>query len=298
MATSGERFAAAASAASVSQLRGLNAWQRHQHFLRVRNDAYGRRQGAAAGSAERTDADVVREKHRFLWDRDDGAARRRPTWGDGGGSDGLTWEEKLAKRYHDRLFKEYALADMSRYREGAIGLRWRTEREVLEGRGHFSCGNKACASTGPLTSYELLFRYDERGATREALVKLRCCDACAYKLHYRKNKERRREERREERRRARREGKARKRRRSEGGGEGDDESGSDSGGAAGGAAGGVASGMGGPAGSPADAPAPATRPGRGEGAAANVWLEAPDVQKTRRDQFDDYFDDVCGDLFL
>ena len=55
MATSGERFAAAASAASVSQLRGLNAWQRHQHFLRVRNDAYGRRQGAAAGSAERTE---------------------------------------------------------------------------------------------------------------------------------------------------------------------------------------------------------------------------------------------------
>lgn len=33
-----------------------------------------------------------------------------------------------------QLFKEYALADMSRYKEGKIGLRWRTEREVIAGK--------------------------------------------------------------------------------------------------------------------------------------------------------------------
>jgi protein FRA10AC1 len=32
------------------------------------------------------------------------------------------------------LFKEYVLADMSRYEEGKVGLRWRTEKEVIEGK--------------------------------------------------------------------------------------------------------------------------------------------------------------------
>ena len=32
-----------------------------------------------------------------------------------------TWEVKLAKRYYDKLFKEYCLADLSRYKEGKIG---------------------------------------------------------------------------------------------------------------------------------------------------------------------------------
>jgi hypothetical protein len=31
--------------------------------------------------------------------------------------------------------QEYCLADLSRYREGGIGLRWRTESEVKSGKG-------------------------------------------------------------------------------------------------------------------------------------------------------------------
>lgn len=143
----------------------------------------------------KTDADVVCEEHRFLWDE----VERDCIASAAGGlssADGLTWEQRLAKRYHDRLFKEYALADMSRYREGAIGLRWRTEEEVLDGRGQFSCGNKACnRSDVPLASYELHFGYIEHGEHREALVKVRCCEECARKLDYRKRKERERRER-------------------------------------------------------------------------------------------------------
>lgn len=54
-----------------------------------------------------------------------------------------SWERKLAKSYYDKLFKEYCLADLSRYRERMMALRWRTEKEVLEGKGslcnRFSC---------------------------------------------------------------------------------------------------------------------------------------------------------------
>jgi protein FRA10AC1 len=31
---------------------------------------------------------------------------------------------KLAKRYYDRLYREYCIADLSRYKESKIGLRW------------------------------------------------------------------------------------------------------------------------------------------------------------------------------
>jgi protein FRA10AC1 len=31
---------------------------------------------------------------------------------------------------------------MSRYKENRIGLRWRTEEEVITGKGQFQCGNK------------------------------------------------------------------------------------------------------------------------------------------------------------
>lgn len=41
-----------------------------------------------------------------------------------------------------KLFKEYAIADLSRYKEGRVGLRWRTQKEVVSGRGQFVCGAK------------------------------------------------------------------------------------------------------------------------------------------------------------
>jgi len=43
--------------------------------------------------------------------------------------------KQLAKKYYDKLFKEYCIADLSRYKENKIAMRWRIEKEVQEGKG-------------------------------------------------------------------------------------------------------------------------------------------------------------------
>ncbi|KAI9915044.1 hypothetical protein PsorP6_007029 [Peronosclerospora sorghi] len=96
------------------------------------------------------------------------------------------WAIRMSVRYYRQLFREYALADLSRYKEGKIGLRWRTEREVVAGKGHFSCGNKRCDARTGLQSYELLFAYTEQGNRKRCLVKVRVCSACAEKVFYKK----------------------------------------------------------------------------------------------------------------
>lgn len=55
-------------------------------------------------SKDRTDYDVIRENHRFLWDDDELDS----------------WEKQLAKRYYDKLFKEYCICDLSRYKDNKV----------------------------------------------------------------------------------------------------------------------------------------------------------------------------------
>ncbi|RVX02878.1 Protein FRA10AC1 [Vitis vinifera] len=88
-----------------------------------------------------------------------------------------------------------------------IGLRWRTEKEVISGKGQFICGNKHCDKRDGLTSYEgktkplcwpsgqplmiiceiylnstsivkkeVNFSYFEAGENKQALVKLVTCE--------------------------------------------------------------------------------------------------------------------------
>ena len=58
---------------------------------------------------------------------------------------GSNWQERMVKHYHTHLFKEYVLADLSRVVDiGKIGLRWRTEKEVADGKGFRCCGNLMC----------------------------------------------------------------------------------------------------------------------------------------------------------
>jgi hypothetical protein len=95
---------------------------------------------------------------------------------------GDTWEKKVAIKYYDKLFKEYCLADLSRHKESKIGMRWRTQKEVFSGKGQFACGNIACDVREDLSSYEVPFSYKEDGQEKMALVKLRCCPACALKV--------------------------------------------------------------------------------------------------------------------
>ncbi|CAM9224538.1 unnamed protein product [Ectocarpus fasciculatus] len=103
----------------------------------------------------------------------------------------------MAAKYYKLLFKEYALADLSRYREDKVGLRWRTEKDVVSGKGQFECGALRCQERKDLHSYELNFKYKEAGAVKNELVKVRVCPQCARKL-FRKKIEALRRQRKEE----------------------------------------------------------------------------------------------------
>ena len=65
-------------------------------------------------SKDRTDIDVIRENHQFLWEDDESSS----------------WGKRLAKKYWDKLYKEYTICDLSRYKEKKVAFRWRIEKEV------------------------------------------------------------------------------------------------------------------------------------------------------------------------
>ena len=78
---------------------------------------------------------------------------------------------------------------MSRYyKEGKVGMRWRVEKEVIAGKGQFICGALSCEERDMLHSYEVPFSYREAGSHKQALVKVRVCPECCYRLHYKKGK--------------------------------------------------------------------------------------------------------------
>ena len=52
-------------------------------------------------------------------------------------------------------------------------MRWRIEKEVIDGKGQFVCGEKKCTIKEGLKSWEVNFAYMEHGERKNALVKLR-----------------------------------------------------------------------------------------------------------------------------
>ena len=134
-------------------------------------------------SKDKTDIDVIREEMRFIWDDDEAAD---------------SWEKRLAKRYYDKLYKEYCICDLTLFKQNKvsahqqpidnennnnnkynqnnfnvkIAMRWRIEKEVLDGKGQFVCGDKKCSCTDGLKSWEVNFGYMEHGEKKNALVKL------------------------------------------------------------------------------------------------------------------------------
>ncbi|KAK3925078.1 Protein FRA10AC1-like protein [Frankliniella fusca] len=141
---------------------------------RLINDYFLCRKGATSllqrdTSRDKTDYDVLRENHRFLWDAED-----HPD----------TWEAQLAKKYHDKLFKEYCICDLTMYKANKVAMRWRTEPELISGRGQFTCGEKHCSVRDGLRTWEVNFAYQEQGEKKNALVKLRLCPECSSKLNY------------------------------------------------------------------------------------------------------------------
>ncbi|KAJ3268209.1 hypothetical protein HK104_005436 [Borealophlyctis nickersoniae] len=186
----------------------LTAHQRHKHFMSsylyhyqnpTETSAALKSRLTAPDILAKTELDVLKEHHRFLRNPEDDQ--------DAG------WEARIAKKYYDKLFKEYCLANLARYKEGKVAMRWRTQKEVVDGKGQFVCGNLECNSQENLRSWEVNFAYMEAGEKKNALVKLRLCEECSVKLNYRKIKEmrkKRRREEREERRRKKRRSKRRK----------------------------------------------------------------------------------------
>ena len=63
-------------------------------------------------------------------------------------------------------------------------MRWRTEQEVVLAKGQFVCGNKQCDAVRKLRTWEVNFAYAEAGEKKNALVKVRLCFECSYKLNY------------------------------------------------------------------------------------------------------------------
>lgn len=151
-------------------LKSLNDQERHDYILKtfILNKNY-----TAEKRKHKRDIDVIREHHRFLWDEEsDGAAAED------------SWEVRLAKRYYDKLFKEYCIADLSRHKENKVALRWRTEAEVVAGIGQFQCGSRKCLAKDNLRSWEVNFAYQEQGERKNALVKLRLCPEHSEQLNY------------------------------------------------------------------------------------------------------------------
>ncbi|XP_034943076.1 protein FRA10AC1 homolog [Chelonus insularis] len=154
----------------------LSAYDRHKKII---NDYFQLRGGSALNlkrdtSRDKTDYDVIKENHKFLWDED----KDIPD----------TWEARLAKKYYDKLFKEYCICDLTYYKYNKVALRWRTEKEVVVGKGQFECGNKKCPIKDDLRSWEINFAYEEQGEKKNALVKLRLCPQCSIKLNYKSQK--------------------------------------------------------------------------------------------------------------
>lgn len=58
-------------------------------------------------SKDKRDIDVIRANHQFVWEADDSVD---------------TWGKQLAKKYYDKLFKEYCICDLRRYKENKVIL--------------------------------------------------------------------------------------------------------------------------------------------------------------------------------
>ncbi|XP_013113804.2 protein FRA10AC1 homolog [Stomoxys calcitrans] len=149
-------------------LKSLSDQERHDYILKtfiLNNQSLSERR------KHKRDIDVIREHHRFLWDDSDDANED-------------SWEVRLAKRYYDKLFKEYCIADLTRYKENKIALRWRTEAEVVAGIGQFQCGSRKCLEKENLRSWEVNFAYKEQNEHKNALIKLRLCPEHSQHLNY------------------------------------------------------------------------------------------------------------------
>jgi protein FRA10AC1 len=124
-----------------NELNGQSAWDRHKmyvsRYLKVYERDGGKARQAQLDAKNRNDWDVLKERHRFLRD-DEEEGQHNERHGQSGSRTETEYENEVAKRYYNHLFKEYAIADMKHYKTGNLALRWRSEDDVVDGIGQFS----------------------------------------------------------------------------------------------------------------------------------------------------------------
>lgn len=188
--------AAYISASRADAALGESLWSRNDKVRRKRRlgaELYGGGEKEDRGSAL-TDRDLLREEFEFV--REDNVEK-----------DAKTYAGRLARRQYDRLYKEYAIVNLGRYKKGLLGMRWCTEAEVLSGKGRTWCGAEGCdrgqvlerggkksdeehvgSDSAELETYEVPFSYVEKGEKKVTLVKVSLCKKHARRmLKVRKN---------------------------------------------------------------------------------------------------------------
>lgn len=90
-----------------SQMHRMNPYDIHKalinhYILKKPGDS---KAFARDGSKDQTDYDVLKNNHRFLWDDENTPE---------------TWESQFAKKYYDKLYKEYCIGDLSHYKENKV----------------------------------------------------------------------------------------------------------------------------------------------------------------------------------
>jgi len=130
----------------------------------------------------KTDYDVLRENYKLERSSEDESEEAE-----------ATYEQKVSRKYYNKLYREYGIINLSRYKTGQYGIRWRHRQEVSSGKGEAICGGDKCNETESLQSFEVPFQYKEQGERKKTLIKIRLCPDCTRKMNYKKIKETNRE---------------------------------------------------------------------------------------------------------
>ncbi|KAJ9108796.1 hypothetical protein QFC21_000116 [Naganishia friedmannii] len=170
----------------MASSRGMTAYEREKRAM-----APYRQDGLSSESTlqikGKTEFDVLKDNLRFIREDED--------------PKDVSYEERVARAYESKLFKEYALIDLKHYKTHQIALRWRTAEEVIAFIGERTCASLRCPYHNPspeqlesmseqglsmprLQAFELPFTYHEAGQQKQALVKVKVCERCARKVTY------------------------------------------------------------------------------------------------------------------
>ena len=171
-----------------AQARGfVSSFERHKKYMKDVVHYYG---GKVPKAAEgENDFAILQRNFQFIRDEYDDVETLEE------GTNKEKYEAEISLAYYQKLHKEYALANLTRFETGEIGLMWRTDQQVISGKGQFVCGNVDCDAMEGLKEFEMEFGYKENEQQKLELVKISLCPVCAYKLNYKRIQDKEKQER-------------------------------------------------------------------------------------------------------